>query len=77
MSDEMPDPRAYDEAFTERPAFAAEEPFVSDESRLIREVFALYELLERNAAYVVRTPEAEAERVEILRDIAELEALVA
>lgn len=50
---------------------------IRDESRLIRDVFDLYEMLERNAAYAVRTAEAEAERNEILREIAELEALVA
>lgn len=70
----MPDPRAFDEAFAESPAFADDAPFVSDESRIVREVFALYDLLERNGAYVVRTPEADAERDEILREIAKLES---
>lgn len=76
MDDEMPDPRASDETYAER-ILSADEPFVSDESRVIREVFTLYDLLERNAGYASRSPEADAERDEILREIAELEALVA
>lgn len=77
MTLEMPDPRSFDEAWAESAPFADDAPFVSDEARLVRDVFALYDLLERNAAYAVRTAETDAERNEILREIAELEALVA
>lgn len=65
----MPDPHAFDE-----PRY---EDSLRAESRYVQDVFVLYEMLERNAAYVVRTPEADAERAEILREIADLEALVA
>lgn len=70
----MPDPRAFDEAWAEAPPF--DSPRLSGESLLEVELFDLYALLERNAAYAIRTAEAEAERDVILREIAELEALV-
>lgn len=71
----MADPHAFDEARYED--FLRDDPRIADESRFVQEVFDLYDLLERNASYAVRTPEADAERNEILREIAEREALVA
>lgn len=71
----MADPHAFDEARYEDSL--RDDPRIADESRFVQEVFDLYDLLERNASYAVRTPEADAERNEILREIAEREALVA
>lgn len=70
---EMPDPHAYDEARYEDSLH--DDPPITAESRYVQDLFELYDLLGRNASYTVRTREAEAERDQILREIAVLESL--